>query len=69
MHLLTCVSVVVWGSGMHYARTVHLFYFDNLPDATVLLCYCPERCRVAQLVPHFTLHAPRTALYMLFLGL
>ena len=27
------------------------------------------RCEVAELVPHFTLHAQRTALYMLFPGL
>ena len=51
-------------------RTVHLFYLDNLPDPIVLLCCCPVRCRVAELVPHFTLHALRTALlYMLSLGL
>ena len=55
------------GSGTHGVRTVHLFYLDNLLDAIVLLCCCPVRCRVAELVPHFTLHALRTALYMLFL--
>ena len=57
------------GSGTHCARTVHLFHLDNLPDAIVLLCCCPVRCRVAELVPHFTLHALKIASYMLFLGL
>ena len=60
---------ILGGSGTHRARTVHLFYLDNLPDAIVLLCCCSLRCRVAEPVPHFTLHALRTALYMLFLGL
>ena len=50
-------------------HTLHLFYLDTLPDAIVLLCCCPVRCRVVELVPHFTLHAVRTALYMLSLGL
>ena len=45
---------------------MHLFYLDNLPNTIVLLCCGPVRCRVAELVPHFTLHALRTALYMLF---
>ena len=40
----------------------------DLLDAIVLLCCCPVRCRVVELVPHFTLHALRTALYMLSLG-
>ena len=53
---------------MHRARTVHLFYFNNLPDPVVLLCCWPVRCLVAELVPHFTLHALRTAWYMLSLG-
>ena len=57
------------GGGTHRAPTVQFFYLDNLLDAMVLLCYCPVRCRVAELVPHFNLHALRTALYMLFLGL
>ena len=54
---------------MHRACTVHLFYLDNLPDPIVLLCCCPVRCHVAELVPYFTLHAVSTALYMLSLGL
>ena len=54
---------------MHRARAVHLFYFDSFPDPIVLLCGCPVRCRVAELVPHFTLHALRTALYKLSFGL
>ena len=58
-----------WRSGTHRARTVHLFYLDNIPDAIVLPCCCPVRRRVAELVPHFTLCALRTALYMLSLGL
>ena len=53
----------------HCVHTVHLFYLDNLRDAIVLLCCCPVRCRVAELVPRFSLHALRTALYMLFPGL
>ena len=57
------------GNGTHRARTVHLFYLDNLPNTIVLLCCCPVRCRVGELVPHFTPHALMTALYMLFLGL
>ena len=44
-------------------------YLDNLPDTIVLLCCCPVRCCIAELVPHCTLHALRTALYMLFFGL
>ena len=48
------------------ARTMCLFYLDNLPDTIVLLCCCPVRCCAAELVPHFTLHALRSALYMLF---
>ena len=55
-------------SGTRRARTVHHFCLDNLLDAIVLLCCCPVRCRVVELVPHFTLHALRTALYMLSLG-
>ena len=51
------------------ARTVRLFYLYNLPDTIVLLCCCPMRCCVAELVTHFTLHALRTALYMLIPGL
>ena len=31
------------GGGAHRARTVHLFYLDNLRDAIVLLCCCPVR--------------------------
>ena len=50
-------------------RAVRLFYLDNLPNAIVLLCRCPMGCGVAELVPHFTLHALTTELYMLFLGL
>ena len=57
------------GSGTHRARTVHLFYLDNLLDPVVFLCCCPVRCRVAELVPQFTLYAMRTALCMLSLGL
>ena len=57
------------GSGTHRMRIMHLLYLDNLPDATVLLCCYPVRCRVAELVPHFILHALWTALYMLSLGL
>ena len=53
------------GSGMHRARTVQLFYSDDLPDTLFLLCCCPVRCCVAELVPHFTLHALRTALCIL----
>ena len=45
------------------------FISDNLPDTIVLLWCCPVRCYVAELVPHFTLHALRSALYMLFPGL
>ena len=60
---------VLRGSSMHRARTVHLFYSDNLPDTILLLCCCPVRCRVAELVPYCTLHALRIALYMLSLGL
>ena len=33
----------VWGIGTHRARTVHLFYLDDLPDAIVLLRCCPLR--------------------------
>ena len=40
--------------------TVHLVYLDNLPDAIVLLCCCPVRCCVAELVPHFNPKALRT---------
>ena len=40
------------------ASTMHLFYSGNLPDTIVLLCCCPVRCRVAEPVPHFTLHDP-----------
>ena len=43
------------------ARTMHLFSLDNLPDTIVLLCCSPVRCCVAELVPHFSLNAPRTA--------
>ena len=42
---------------VHYAHTVHLFYLDNLPDAIVSLRCCLVRCRVAELVPHFTMYA------------
>ena len=45
------------------------FYLDDIPNTIVWLCSCTVRCCVAELVPHFTLHAMRTALYMLFLGL
>ena len=48
------------------AHTVRLFYFVNLLDTGVLLCCCLVRCCVAELAPHFTRHAPRTALYILF---
>ena len=48
---------------------MHLFYSDNFLDAIVLLCCCLMKCRVAELVPHFTLHALRIAFSMLFLGL
>ena len=51
------------------ARTVHLFNLDNLPDSIVLLRCCLVRCRVAELVPHFTLYALRIALCMLSLCL
>ena len=50
----------------HSACTLHLFYLDNLLDAIV--CRTAVRSRVAELVPYFTLHALRTALYMLSLG-
>ena len=59
-------SNTLGGSGMHLVRTIRLFYLDNLPDTIVPLCCCPLRCCVPELVPHFTLHAPRTALCMLF---
>ena len=49
-------------------RNVHLFHSDNLRDTIVLLCCCLVKCCVAELVPHFTLHALRAALCMLFLG-
>ena len=62
----------VWGERhalcAHRVPTVHLFYLDNLLDAIVLLCYCPVRCGVVELVPHFNLHALRTTLYILSLG-
>ena len=35
------------------------FYLDSFPDTIVLLFCCPMSCRVAELVPHFTLHALR----------
>ena len=63
------LSHTLRGTGTHRAHTVHLFYFDDLPSTIVLLSCCPGRCHVAELVPHFTLHALRTAMYMLFLGL
>ena len=50
---------------MHRARTVQLFHSHKLPDTIVLLCCCPVRCCVAELIPYFTLHALRTALCML----
>ena len=50
---------------MHRARTMQLFYSDNLPDTIVLLCCCPVRCCVAELVPHVTPHALKTSLCML----
>ena len=55
------------GSGAHCVCTVRapcIFFFHNLPDPMVLLCSCPMRCLVAELVPDFTLHALRTRLYM-----
>ena len=56
---------LVRGSGTHHARTVQLFYSDNLPDTIVLLCCCPTRCCVPELVPHVITHALRTAFCML----
>ena len=53
------------GSGTPRVRTMQFFYLDILPNAIVLRCFCPMRCRVAELVPHFTSYAPRTALYVL----
>ena len=51
-------------------RDIFLQFLPILqPPCFVLLCCCLVRCRVAQLVPHFTLYALRTALYMLSLGL
>jgi hypothetical protein len=40
----------------------------HAPGTIILPCCCPVRRRVAELVPHFTLHVLRTALYMLSLG-
>ena len=37
---------VLRGSGTHRARTVHLFYLDNLLDTVVLLCCWRMRCCV-----------------------
>ena len=54
---------------MHRACNVHFFCLDNLPDTIVVLCCCPVRCCIAELVPHLTLQALSTALHMLFLGL
>ena len=48
----------------HRTHTVHLFYLYNLPNTIVLLCCCPVRCRVAELVPHFTLHAHVLGVYL-----
>ena len=49
---------------MHRARTVHPFNLDNLPEAIVLLFCCPMRCRVAELVPHFTPYANKVEGYV-----
>ena len=54
----------LWGS------STHGFILDNFPVLIfVLLGCCPLRCRVAKLVPHFTINTLRVALYMLSLGL
>ena len=71
----TTVGDLLSGSGTHrvpfFIQIIYLtplfcfFYSDDLPDTIVLLCCCPVRCCVAELVPRFTLHALRTALCML----
>ena len=52
--------------GERHAPCAHRALFLH---AIVLPCCCPVRCRVVELVPHFTLYALRTSLYMLSLGL
>ena len=69
---LPSTGIVPWslecGGAAHTVRA-RCICFNNLPVTIVLICCRPVRCRVAELVPHFTLHTLRTALYMLSLGL
>ena len=62
-----------WGRGMHGPRIMRApcLFFVQVLYLTPLFCWvtAPMRCRVAELVPHFTLNALRAALYIVSLGL